>query len=541
MNVSVCVRIRSPSTAVVHNDTECISTSSSSSSSSSNTISISNPSSSSSNATLPSLSFQFDNIFSSNTQQKELFDTVAYPLVRDLFNGVNCTLFTYGQTGSGKTWTMQGNMSANASNDKGIVPRTAEAIFDEVARNTHMTDYDIKLSVMEIYKERLIDLLSISSSSSSTGSNNSLLRIREQQNQNSSFGTGVWVEGLTESCIKSYQEFNDSISIALKRRTTGSHLMNKESSRSHLVVIISMKQTSKSSSNCSKVYSKLHLVDLAGSEMVRKTDASGSRLDEAKHINKSLSALGKVIFALTSSPSSSCSNTVNPSVGIAKHHIPYRDSKLTRLLQDSLGGNAKTVLILTASSSLLHMQETVATLRFGERARQLKNKPHVNKEVDENTSLKLALARANQQIIAINATASELQTQLEILQQQLNSTNGHTASFKCELCSVVTSPTKEIKTNTPIKLSNYSTNINNSSSSNGSSDSNQEEGDDDEVPSRCAICGLNDVGTEVLQQETGEWLGSLFTCDGNCGCSFHTRCVGIVDDIGPPDDQEWYA
>jgi hypothetical protein len=156
--------------------------------------------------------------------------------------------------------------------------------------------------------------------------------------------------------------------------------------------------------------------------MVRKTDATGKRLEEAKHINKSLSALGKVIFALTTSPTTSTKDK-DPQVIQPKQsqHIPYRDSKLTRLLQDSLGGNSRTVLVLAVSASRLHIQESIATLRFGERARQLRTKPTVNTVIDDTQGLKKALIYANKQIIALTATVTELQDQLKLFQNnQLN-------------------------------------------------------------------------------------------------------------------------
>jgi kinesin family protein 5 len=307
------------------------------------------------------------------------------------------------------------------TNELGIIPRAANMIYHEITNNN--INCEVKLSVLEIYKEKLSDLLS-----DNKNNNQNNLRIREHSG--SSFGTSVWVEGLIETSISNVNEFMDTLNIAYKKRTTASHKMNEQSSRSHLIVVVSLKQVL---SGGKKVLSKLHLIDLAGSEMVRKTDASGKRLDEAKHINKSLSALGKVIYALSSSTSSSSSGSSgdNNTTAInarAPAHIPYRDSKLTRLLQDSLGGNAKTVLLLAVSAASIHIQESIATLRFGERARQVCTRPIVNTELDES-SLKSALATAKKTIITLNATITELQ--LQLLQSTTYSTN---TSGVCQTC-----------------------------------------------------------------------------------------------------------
>lgn len=464
----------------------------------------------------PSYAFKFDRIFSAESSQDEVFNGVAKPLITEWFKGINGTLLSYGQTGSGKTYSMQGK---DNTNELGIIPRAANMIYHEITNNN--INFEVKLSVLEIYKEKLSDLLS-----DNKNNNQNNLRIREHSG--SSFGTSVWVEGLIETSISNVNEFMDTLNIAYKKRTTASHKMNEQSSRSHLIVVVSLKQVL---SGGKKVLSKLHLIDLAGSEMVRKTDASGKRLDEAKHINKSLSALGKVIYALSSSTSSSSSGSSgdNNTTAInarAPAHIPYRDSKLTRLLQDSLGGNAKTVLLLAVSAASIHIQESIATLRFGERARQVCTRPIVNTELDES-SLKSALATAKKTIITLNATITELQ--LQLLQATTNSTN---TSGVCQTCmsSLVStaSPTITKKTTahtTPINVipTQYT--------------SLQKENDDDGVTTRCAVCGLNDEGSDALKDETGENLGCLFTCDGNCGNKYHTKCVGIENENGP--EGEW--
>lgn len=224
---------------------------------------------------------------------------------------------------------------------------------------------------------------------------------------------------------------------------------------------------------------------------MRKTDASGARLNEAKHINKSLSALGNVIMALTSSPPVS--------------FIPFRDSKLTRLLQDSLAGNAKTILLLTISGNREHVLESLSTLKFGERARQLKTCPVVNQEISIER-LKMELLTAKKEILMLNATIEELQKER--------------SSPSPLVPEVLTSPPK-----TNIAPPSPPSHINTDDST------------------RCAVCGLNETESYDLYQNTGEALGDFFTCDGNCGCSFHVACAGDIDVDGNkvvPSD-EWFC
>ena len=193
---------------------------------------------------------------------------------------------------------------------------------------------------------------------------NDMLRIREDA------AGGVYLEGVVEQMVHDPRDLLKCLDTAGKKRSTGGHAMNARSSRSHLVAIITVTQKKEGTTTAGKLY----ICDLAGSEMVRKTEAEGQRLQEAKAINRSLSALGNVIKALTL-PSNQSSGSAPSS-----SHVPYRDSKLTRLLQDSLGGNAKTALVVTASMSSVNISETLSTLRFGTRAKRLRNKPRVNAE-----------------------------------------------------------------------------------------------------------------------------------------------------------------
>ncbi|KAG7389491.1 hypothetical protein PHYPSEUDO_010376 [Phytophthora pseudosyringae] len=288
----------------------------------------------------------FDGVYSSQSQE-QVFESVGRPFVADLLSGYNCTIIAYGQTGSGKTYTIVGG---RAPESLGLIPRAMETIFEEMAR-IDSSEYDgaLTASFVEIYQEKLRDLLLPNSSRP--------LRLREDKEHD------VRVEGASEISIASVAAGMAVLSRGNAQRSTGSTLMNADSSRSHSVFTLTF--TKKHLASGTKVRGKLFIVDLAGSEKVQKTAATGVRMEEAKHINRSLSALGNVINALTDEKTK---------------HVPYRDSKLTRLLQTSLGGNAKTHLLLTCSASIQHLEETLSTLRFGSRAKNIQNSPHVNNE-----------------------------------------------------------------------------------------------------------------------------------------------------------------
>jgi len=290
--------------------------------------------------------FNFDHAFHFTSTQEEVYQRTAQPMVKEIFAGYNCTVFAYGQTGSGKTHTMLGGKG----DLRGIIPRLVESIFQGIDEADAGLEFTVKLSYVEIYNERVRDLLT----SRSAGSDN--LRIREAQHG------GVYIEGVTETYVNSIEHVLSLMQQGQDNRAIAATKMNAESSRSHSVFILTLGQVD--SRTGSKRGAKLTLVDLAGSEKVGKTGAAGQTLDEAKSINKSLSALGNVINALTTSGA----------------HIPYRDSKLTRLLSDSLGGNSRTLLIVTGSPSSSNVDETISTLRFGTRAKLIKNTVKRNEE-----------------------------------------------------------------------------------------------------------------------------------------------------------------
>jgi kinesin family protein 5 len=293
--------------------------------------------------------------------------------------GFNGTVFAYGQTSSGKTFTMMG--AGPSSRDlKGIIPRMVETVFNTIRSSLETSEFVLKISYCEIYLEKIKDLID-------PKKNN--LKIHENKT------TGVYIEGLTECGVASEDDVYELMNLGTKNREVAFTNMNAGSSRSHSLFILTVNQTN--TKDLSSKKGKLFLVDLAGSEKVGKTGAAGQRLEEAKNINKSLTTLGLVINNLTDGKSS---------------HIPYRDSKLTRILQDSLGGNSKTALIITCSPSPFNEAETVSTLKFGLRAKSIKNKAKVNREFTV-AELKLMLARTQEDLEGKNLIIRNLEARLK--------------------------------------------------------------------------------------------------------------------------------
>ncbi|KKZ61847.1 kinesin heavy chain [[Emmonsia] crescens] len=323
--------------------------------------------------------FTFDRVFGMDSQQQDVFDFSIRSTVDDILNGYNGTVFAYGQTGAGKSYTMMGS-DIDDEVGKGIIPRIVEQMFASILASPGNIEYTVRVSYMEIYMERIRDLLV---------PQNDNLPIHEEKSR------GVYVKGLLEIYVSSVQEVYEVMRRGDAARAVAATNMNQESSRSHSIFVITI--TQKNVETGSAKSGQLFLVDLAGSEKVGKTGASGQTLEEAKKINKSLSALGMVINSLTDGKST---------------HIPYRDSKLTRILQESLGGNSRTTLIINCSPSSYNDSETVSTLRFGVRAKAIKNKAKINAELSP-TELKMLLKKAQSQVITfetyINALESEVQ------------------------------------------------------------------------------------------------------------------------------------
>ncbi|XP_069507115.1 kinesin-like protein KIF3B isoform X1 [Ambystoma mexicanum] len=293
--------------------------------------------------------FTFDAVYDSNSKQVELYDETFRPLVDSVLQGFNGTIFAYGQTGTGKTFTMEG--VRNDPEKRGVIPNSFEHIFTHISRSQNQ-QYLVRASYLEIYQEEIRDLLSKDQSKR--------LELKERPD------TGVYVKDLSSFVTKSVKEIEHVMNVGNQNRSVGSTNMNEHSSRSHAIFMITVEcsELGLDGENHIRV-GKLNLVDLAGSERQAKTGAQGERLKEATKINLSLSALGNVISALVDGKST---------------HIPYRDSKLTRLLQDSLGGNAKTVMVANIGPASYNVEETLTTLRYANRAKNIKNKPRVNED-----------------------------------------------------------------------------------------------------------------------------------------------------------------
>nr|KAF6433667.1 kinesin family member 27 [Molossus molossus] len=304
--------------------------------------------------------FTFDFVFGKNSTQDEVYNTCIKPLVLSLIEGYNVTVFAYGQTGSGKTYTIGGGHVASVvEGQKGIIPRAIQEIFQNISENPS-TDFKIKVSYIEVYKEDLRDLLELETSMKD-------LHIREDEKGN------TVIVGAKECQVESADEVMSLLEMGNAARHTGTTQMNEHSSRSHAIFTISICQVEKNTeaaedgSWCSRrhIVSKFHFVDLAGSERVMKTGNTGERFKESIQINSGLLALGNVISALGDPRRKSS-------------HIPYRDAKITRLLKDSLGGSAKTVMITCVSPSSLNFDESLNSLKYANRARNIRNKPILN-------------------------------------------------------------------------------------------------------------------------------------------------------------------
>ena len=351
------------------------------------------------------LRFRFDGIVDATQNQSQTFEQIGAHSVTELLKGYNATILAYGQTGSGKTHTMLGAGFGEGSAETqkawdpkgsvaGLMPRVIETLFVRASEDARNTNATIECSMLEIYNEEIRDLLSKGSCK---------LKLRETPLR------GVWVQGLTKKKCHTTSDVLALIQIGSLARSTASTKMNTMSSRSHVVVTIT---TTQSRMDGSTVRAKLALVDLAGSERVGKTDAKGATLREAQSINQSLSALGNCMRALTT--------------GKANKHIPVRDSKLTHLLRDSLGGNSKTTMVICLASDNENKDETISTLRFGTRAKRIQCSASVNKSGGGLAELKNAVQLLTHQV-------SVLRKENKSLKNSSSSSNGNNPKVELQL------------------------------------------------------------------------------------------------------------
>ncbi|XP_020927405.1 kinesin-like protein KIF15 isoform X1 [Sus scrofa] len=327
--------------------------------------------------------FTFDHVADMDTTQESMFSTVAKGIVESCMGGYNGTIFAYGQTGSGKTFTMMGPSESDnfSHNLRGVIPRSFEYLFSLIEREKEKAgagkSFLCKCSFIEIYNEQIYDLLDAASAG---------LYLREHIKK------GVFVVGAVEQVVTSAAEAYQVLSGGWRNRRVASTSMNRESSRSHAVFTITIESMEKSHETVNIRTSLLNLVDLAGSERQKDTHAEGMRLKEAGNINRSLSCLGQVITALVD-------------VGNGKQrHVCYRDSKLTFLLRDSLGGNAKTAIIANVHPGSRCFGETLSTLNFAQRAKLIKNKAVVNEDTQGNvTQLQAEVKRLKEQLAQLTS------------------------------------------------------------------------------------------------------------------------------------------
>ncbi|KAK4342960.1 hypothetical protein RND71_038776 [Anisodus tanguticus] len=333
-------------------------------------------------------SFLFDKVCGPSSQQKDFYDQSVAPLVNEALEGYTCTIFAYGQTGTGKTYTMEGEAVKEKNGEfhknAGVIPRAVQQIFDIL--ESQKAEYSMKVAYIEIYNEEITDLLSLDEESKSIDEKTRKpLALMED-------GKGaVFIRGLDEVTVSTADEIYKILEKGSANKHTAETLLNKQSNRSHSIFSITLhvKECTHEGLELIKC-GKLNLVDLAGSENILRSGAKEfitvkceggngiyfskiqGRAREAGEINKSLLTLGRIINALVDHSG----------------HVPYRDSKLTRFLRDSLGGKTKTCIIATVSPSIQCLEETLSTLEYANRAKQIKNRPEVNQKVTKSALIK---------------------------------------------------------------------------------------------------------------------------------------------------------
>ncbi|XP_052770351.1 kinesin-like protein KIF11-B [Mya arenaria] len=381
--------------------------------------------------------FNFDHVFPQDVKQQQVYKSIVSPIIDEVLDGYNCTIFAYGQTGTGKTFTMEGersddpNMSWEDDPLTGVIPRALANIFDQL--QAQAVEFSVRVSFLELYNEELFDLL---------GSSIDPLRLKIYED--STRKGSVIIQGLEEIVVKSKDEVYEILERGASRRQTAATLLNAFSSRSHSVftVTIHTKENTMEGEELLKT-GKLHLVDLAGSENIGRSGAVDKRAREAGNINQSLLTLGRVITALVEHAP----------------HVPYRESKLTRILQDSLGGRTKTSIIATISPASVNLEETLSTLDYAHRAKNITNRPEVNQKLTKKALIReyneeidklrrdlqaarekngFFIAEENYNAMHVKLTAqddqiTELSTRIEAMTDELNKVQELFADTRVEL------------------------------------------------------------------------------------------------------------
>ncbi|XP_015184983.1 PREDICTED: kinesin-like protein KIF16B isoform X2 [Polistes dominula] len=342
--------------------------------------------------------WSFDLTDDNYASQEEVFYDLGTDVIESAFEGYNACVFAYGQTGSGKTFTMMGSPES-----QGLIPRICKTLFARMAAGKESgASYRTEVSFLEIHNERVKDLLKIDQTQSHS------LRVREHPKR------GPYVQDLSSHLVYDYSDIQECMVRGNTHRTTASTNMNDVSSRSHAIFTITFVQAGFSEGNMpSETVSKVHLVDLAGSERANATGATGQRLKEGAHINKSLVTLGSVISALAEVSSSGDSSSSKRNV-----FIPYRDSVLTWLLKDSLGGNSKTIMIAAISPADCNYGETLSTLRYANRAKNIINKPTINE--DPNVKLIRELREEIQKLKSLIGKDMSIERPPQVLLAQIH-------------------------------------------------------------------------------------------------------------------------
>ena len=346
----------------------------------------------------PQRNFFYDKVYGPTSKQDVVFQETAQPIVQSVYEGYNGTIFAYGQTGTGKTFTMEGDFETDIN--KGIIPRSFDYLFSLI-KGSYNTNFLIRCSYLELYNEEVRDLLA--------KNHQQKLDIREDPE------TGFYVEDLSSWVVKNPKDMTELMLRGRELKVIKGHNMNERSSRSHCIFTIIVENSTKDEKGGDHIKKgKLNLVDLAGSERtskIKEINGAEGLQKETIHINLSLTALGMVICALVSNK---------------KQHIPYRDSKLTKLLMDSLGGNSKTVMIANIGPADYNYEETMTTLRYADRAKNIKNAPKINEDPkdamirkyqEELNRLKEALAAASGGEINLDMLSGDNNVTSDILEK----------------------------------------------------------------------------------------------------------------------------